>query len=122
LRHFSAILVKFAMTTIVLEIVLYAFSGLSFWSILGLSLVVTLISYLIGDLVILPATNNLTATIADIILVLVTIYIANFLWYTKELSFFSALIAAVVLGAGEWFFHKLIDRKTNDEDSDIWSE
>jgi hypothetical protein len=106
------------MIAVVLEIVLLLFSDLTFTSILWISLVVTALAYIIGDLFILPATNNLVATIADIGLSLVIIYLFNFFWNTNDIPFLSALVAAVVIGVGEWFFHKFIDRKVEDDHTD----
>ncbi|HWT74634.1 MAG TPA: DUF2512 family protein [Mobilitalea sp.] len=118
MRHISALIVKFIMTAIILEIALLLLSRLSFGNILWVSLVVTAISYLIGDMVILPAINNLVATLADMVISFVVIYMFNFFWNTNDIPFLSALVAGVALGAGEFFFHKLIDRKINDDDFD----
>jgi hypothetical protein len=47
-------------------------------------------------------------------LALITIYFFNYIWDFADIPFLSALLAAAVLGAGEWFFHKLIDKKIDD--------
>jgi hypothetical protein len=104
------------MTAVILEIALLLLSNISFSGILLIALVVTVISYIIGDMIILPATNNIVATIADMGLATVTIYLFNFLWSRGDIPFLSALVAGVVLGVGEWFFHKIIDRSMDDED------
>lgn len=116
MRHISTLLVKFIMTAVILEITLLLLSDLTIGSILWISLAVTLVLYLIGDMVILPAINNLVATIADMGLSVIIIYLFNFFWNTNDIPFLSALVAGVVLGAGEWGFHKLIDREINDDD------
>lgn len=108
MKHVTALLIKFVMTTIVLEIVLGMLTNLTFTSVLYIAVAVTILAYIIGDLLILPATNNTVATIADIGLALATIYMFNFLWNTTTISFVNALISAVVIGVGEWFFHKYV--------------
>lgn len=107
-KHVIALLIKFVMTTIVLEIVLSMSTNLTFTSILYISAAVTILAYIVGDLLILRATSNTVATVADVGLALVTIYMFNSLWNTRQISFADALVAAVVIGAGEWFFHKYV--------------
>jgi uncharacterized membrane protein len=116
LRHISTLIFKYVITAIILEIVLLLFGNLSFTNILWISLAITLISYIIGDNILLPTTNNTVATISDVILALVILYLVNYLWMKNEIPFFAALIASVSLGVGEWFFHKLIDSDIYDED------
>lgn len=116
MRHISTLIFKYVITAIILEIVLLLFGNFNFTNILWISLAITLISYIIGDNILLPATNNTVATIADVILALVTIYLVNYLWIKNRFPFFAALVAAVALGIGEWFFHKLIDSDIYDED------
>ncbi|MCM0648242.1 YndM family protein [Clostridium swellfunianum] len=108
MKHISDLLIKFIMVTLVLEVILGMMTNLALSNILIISLAVTILAYIIGDLLILPPTNNTTATIADIGLALAVIYMFNFLWNTREISFVDALIAAAVIGSGEWFFHKYV--------------
>lgn len=116
LKHLSALIVKYVMTAVILEIALLLLSDAGFGSILLISLIVTAISYIIGDMIILPATNNIIATIADMGLAAVTIYLCNFIWNNRIIPFLSALVSGVVLGVGEYFFHKIIDRSIDEDD------
>ncbi len=115
MRHISALIVKYVMTAVILEISLLLLSDVSFGGILFIALIVTVITYMIGDMLVLPATNNFVATIADIALSLVTIYLFNFIWDRNDIPFMTALIAGIALGFGEWFFHKIIDRSVDDD-------
>lgn len=116
LKHISALIVKYLMTALILEVSLLLLTDLSFSQILWVSLVVTGISYLIGDMVILQATNNATATIADMGLTIITIYMFNFFWNRNDISLFSCVIAGVILGFGETFFHRIIRNVADDDD------
>lgn len=118
MKHIPALLIKFIMTAVVLEIVLLLMSGITFGRILWISLVITVILYIIGDMVILPATNNMIATLADMGMALIIIYMFNFFWNRNDISFLSALISGIVLGGGEWVFHKLVDRSVDDDNMD----
>ena len=108
MRHITALLIKFAMIAIALEVVLGMLTTLSFTDILYIAASVTILAYIIGDLFILRATNNTIATIADTGLVLLNIYAFNYLWNINRIDFSDALISAVVIGVGEWFFHKYV--------------
>ena len=69
-----------------------------------------MLAYLIGDLVILPRSNNTVATIADVGLSFITIMMFNFVFPRVDISFFDALIASIGIGAGEWVFHRFMSR------------
>ncbi|MHB1154282.1 MAG: DUF2512 family protein [Eubacteriales bacterium] len=111
IKHLSAIIIKFLLTAIVLEIILTLTTQLGFTQILIISVSVTLLAYLIGDLLILPVTNNIIATIADIGLSLVVILLFNYRNDFETIEFSDALICAVVIGVCEWFFHKYVSAK-----------
>ena len=115
MKHISALVVKFLMTAFILEVALLLLSDLSFGRILFLSLITTIISYLIGDMVLLPATNNAVATIADMILNTIIIYLFNFILNINDITFIAALISGILLGVGEFYFHKIIDRSIDED-------
>lgn len=110
MRHLEAVLIKFLMVAVVLELVLLNMSLLSFWRIMIIAAVVTALSYVLGDFLILRRTTNTTATISDIVLSFLFIYMFNFVFFNYVISFAAALVAAVVIGVGEWFFHKFVER------------
>lgn len=110
MKHIYALIIKYVIVTIILEIVLSLMSNLSFGDIMYLSIIVTVFSYVVGDVFILSASNNTVATLSNIGLSLIIIYAYSFIWVTAQISFLDALISAVILGVGEWFFHRYIFR------------
>ncbi len=104
------------MVAVVLELVLLSLTKLRFGDILFISLVVTVLAYLIGDILILRYTNNIAATIADIGISLLTIYLFNYAYIYITISFRAALVSSLVLGIGEFVFHKYVVRTMH------WSE
>ena len=110
MRHVEALVIKFIMVSVILELVLLYMTRMTFGGILIVSLAVTIVSYLIGDMLILRYTNNFVATLADLGLTALTIYLFNFIYYRPEISLYDAIIAAVIIGVGEWVFHKLVFR------------
>lgn len=115
MKHVKALLVKFAIIALILELTLINLSKLSFSNILVVSLAVTILAYIIGDLLILPRTNNTIATLADIGLSLVTLILFDYIIYKAGISFMTALLASVIIGFGEWFYHKYIIRLIEDK-------
>ncbi len=111
MKHIYALLIKYAMITVITWIALGMLTNLRFGDILYISAAVTIIAYIIGDLLILSAANNIVATLSDFVLALVVIYLFNFLWTTNQISFSDAFITALAIGVGEWFFHKYVANK-----------
>ena len=115
MKHVAALLIKYVMITLILEIVLMLLSGLSFGSVLWISFIVTIAAYLIGDLLIVPVTSNTVATLTDIGLIFVLVYMFNFLWKdVVEIPLLSAIAVALMIGIGEWYFHKHIRNYISD--------
>lgn len=108
MKHVYALLIKFVAIAIVLEIILGMLTNLYFMEILYVALAVTLVAYVIGDLLILPISNNTVATLADAGLTVFIIYIFNFVWINSIITFTTALIAGVLVGLTEWIFHKYV--------------
>ncbi|MEN6325510.1 MAG: DUF2512 family protein [Syntrophomonas sp.] len=106
LKHLQAILYKFLIVLVALEIVLGLLTNLSFAQILSISATVTLLAYILGDVLILPISNNTMATLADFGLAWATIYLFNYIYRGVVISITDAFLAAAVLGIGEWVFHK----------------
>jgi hypothetical protein len=96
------------MIAVILEIVLRYLSMLSFNRVLFISLTVTIIAYLIGDLIILSVSNNIIATIVDIALAVITIYMFNYISGFGRISLSDSFWSALLIGIGEWFFHKYV--------------
>ncbi|MHC1684542.1 MAG: DUF2512 family protein [Clostridiaceae bacterium] len=111
MKHVWALISKFILVAIILSLILSSMTDLSLTEILSISLAVTVLAYIVGDLIILPISNNTIATIADAVLSLVVIYSYNYIYTDRVISFNTAVTAAVVLGVGEWFFHKYMANK-----------
>jgi uncharacterized membrane protein len=118
MKHVINLMIKFLMVSLVLFITLNYLTDLSLGQILFVSILVTIPAYFIGDIFILRRTNNTIATIADIGLTFVILYLANYfidntLNYVNnigDISMMDALIASIFVGVGEWFFHKYVIR------------
>ncbi|QKI80551.1 YndM family protein [Kroppenstedtia eburnea] len=106
-RVVKALLIKFAMTFVILWLVLASFRIVSFSSVITTSIVLTVVSFLIGDLLILPRLGNAVATMADLALTWFGIWVLapgllGPLVPLGAASFMSAFFIAM----GEILFHK----------------
>ncbi|WNF22883.1 DUF2512 family protein [Mesobacillus jeotgali] len=104
MNHAKALLIKGIMTFAVLLLLLGSFASLG--DILVITLVLGAISYLAGDLFILPKTSNLTASLSDLALSFFVIWGLGLMLFEQTNGIvFAALFASVLIASGEWLFH-----------------
>src|SRR5690625_7315517 len=121
MKHVQALLIKFVMITGILLVILAGFYQVNFWSIIVTSLLLTAVSYPIGDLMILPLFENWGATISDFILAFTGIWILGVL-YTGTIPFPTvAGISALFIAVREYvvhkdMFHHVLRKRFNGED------
>ncbi|WP_428908317.1 YndM family protein [Niallia sp. Krafla_26] len=118
MRHIRNLLVKFIATFAVLFIILGMFYDMSFGNVLAISLVLTLAAYLIGDMLILPRTNNTMATLADFGLAFLVIWLMGENITYGDSLLMPALIAAAAIALFEAFFHKSVANQINNENNE----
>ncbi|TDM10633.1 DUF2512 family protein [Macrococcus lamae] len=120
MNHLKAILTKFVVITLVLLIVLTLIFDVPFMDTLWISIVTTLLAYLLGDLGIFNMAGrpgeftkrNGLAAVADLLLSFLTIWLmARALTGNNDDMFWPAALSALAITGGEWlFFHKFVDR------------
>ncbi|SFG32071.1 Protein of unknown function [Halobacillus alkaliphilus] len=102
----KALLIKGVLTLVGLYLVLGVGYGASFGGVLLVTLVLGALSYLSGDMFILPKTNNLTATAADLGLTFLVVWAAGS-WFLSlnGSAVLAALFSAIVMAMAEYGFH-----------------
>jgi uncharacterized membrane protein len=65
----------------------------------------TVLNYLLGDLVILPSTGNITASIGDGVLGAAVAYVVDLFSYNFNASATGLIIFAAIIAVAEYFFH-----------------
>jgi hypothetical protein len=108
MKHIVAIVLKFIVVLVLLEILLSLLTDLTITEILVISAAVTLISYLVGDILILPFSNNAVATLCDAILIFLAIWLFNYVPVYSYIGVGDAIVCAVVLGVVEIFYHRYV--------------
>jgi hypothetical protein len=84
-------------------------SGTSLAFALLTSVAVTLISYALGDLVILPRTNNTFASTADFILTFAMLWLACVVFF-QPFRLSGLFLTAFAISVAEYFFHDYLQR------------
>lgn len=118
MNHLKALIMKFLMIAVVLLIILTLIFDVPFGDTIWISVVLTLVAYVAGDLMIFKnagdvneqGKRNAIATVSDIILAFLVIWLmGNSLVDDNVNIVTAAIISALVIGGGEWFFHKYLD-------------
>lgn len=115
--YIKALIIKFVMCFAVLWIILGGFHNVNLGHIFMMSLIITIVSFILGDLYLLPKFENWGATMADFFLALAVIwfYCTNFVDVNFSVLT-AAAITSLVLAVGEWFYHQYIDKRLFTED------
>ena len=114
--------IKFLLVLAALWLVLTLIFDLRFGNVFWISVVLTAISYFVGDRGILPRTNNTIATIADFGLSFLTIWAMQVMLieFADYPYVTSSLLAAAAVTIGEIFFHRYMayaDKDTADQNN-----
>lgn len=100
-------LFKWALNGIIVTLMLAWYADVTYLTAFIAASVLTVIAFLLGDLMLLPNTNNTVATAADLLLAAVYLGAIASL-FDWNLSFGEiAIISALVAGA-EWVYHRYI--------------
>ncbi|MEM1505512.1 YndM family protein [Domibacillus sp. 8LH] len=122
MEHVKAILIKFVMIAVVLGIVLTGIYDGEFGDTLLISLVLTIVAYILGDLLLFRRTGdnhgpssdyvkrNTIATVSDAVLAFLVVWLMGKALFINDGDVLSAaFLSALIIAAGEWFFHKYLD-------------
>ena len=127
MNHVKALVIKFLMIAVVLLIILTLFFDVPFMDTIWISLALTIIAYLMGDLMIFRKAGdrsdqnkrNAIATVSDIVVAFLVIWLLGDALAGDNVDIITpAIISALVIGGGEWFFHKYLDRSVFPEKQD----
>ena len=118
MNHVKAMIVKFLMIAVVLGLVLSAGFDYPIGDTLLISVILTVVAYVLGDLFIFRQSGysssqtkrNMIATISDGILAFLVIWImSGVLVPNNNDTVLASFISTLVIAVGEWFFHKYLD-------------
>lgn len=111
MNHLKALAIKFILSLGLLYVVLGLIYDMSFGNVFLITMVLGVASYLIGDMLILPRTNNTIATIADFGMAFMIIWLMGENLTYGESLLYPSLIASVGVALFEYFFHKYVSNR-----------
>ncbi|MCE7794415.1 YndM family protein [Salipaludibacillus sp. CUR1] len=112
MEHGKPIAIKGVTTLAVLYVVLGLGYQVSFGIVLLMTVVLGAVSYIAGDLALLPKTNNIIATASDAVLSFLVIWLIGMAFGLPGAALaVPALIATAILGAFEFYYHLYIANK-----------
>ncbi|MGI8385036.1 YndM family protein [Robertmurraya sp. P23] len=104
--NFRIILLKFVACIIIFTIAFDLFFEAGISEVLSFSILVTIVSYFIGDKIILPRVGNRAAVVIDFFTVYAIVWIfGNVLLHSYEQIAWGSIIAATFIGISEVFVH-----------------
>jgi hypothetical protein len=117
MKHIKPLAIKFISSLVLLSVILGLFFDMSFGNIFLITLVLSVVSYVIGDLFILRRTNNIIATLADLGLAFLVIrFMGDALANGDNGDMFTmSLIAAIGVALFEYAFHKYVANRVLNE-------
>lgn len=112
MKHITVLLVKFISCIIAFAIGLDLFFDATLTDILSFSLFVTVVSYMLGDRIVLPHWGNAAATVVDFLLVYLSVWIFGSVLLDNYVQIgWGSILSALIIGAVEVFVHaRLLDR------------
>lgn len=109
MKHLNVLLMKFVLSMIVFWIALDLFFQASLSLIITFSLLVTIISYLIGDRILLPRIGKMNAVVVDFFLIYLIVWIFGGVFFHNYLQIaWGSIISATLIAGSEVFVHSYI--------------
>jgi Protein of unknown function (DUF2512) len=108
MHHGRALALKFIGSLVLLYFILGMIFGMSFINVFLITSLLGIISYILGDMLILPRTANTIAAAADFGLAFVLIWFLSSILTDGENLLAMSLIAAIGTALFEYFFHKYL--------------
>ncbi|UFT98271.1 YndM family protein [Radiobacillus kanasensis] len=118
MKHVKALGIKFLVISVVLYSVLGILNQASLGDIFLISVLVTGVAYVLGDLLILKNFGNLMASLADFALSFFAVWLLTAGLIQEEFSISISLFAAFLIACSEAVFHVYMQRKVLDVDED----
>ena len=117
MSHVLHIAVKWVLAFLVLMLIAFIFvggnnviSGYNLTNLLILSFGVAFISYFLGDLLLLPRTGNIIASIVDFVLAFAILWLMDYVMLTY-FTWSSIVYASLVIAIGEFLFHIYLENR-----------
>ncbi len=111
MKHIHVLFIKFVASLIVFWVSLDLFFDATIVDILSFSILLTVVSYFIGDQILLPRIGNLNSVIVDFFLTYLIVWIFGGILFESYLQVaWGSIISAILIAGSEVFVHSYILR------------
>lgn len=118
MNHFGVILFKFISAVIAFAIGLDLFFNATITEVISFSVLVTFVSYVFGDRIILPQFGKTTAVLADFLLTYFSVWIFGSVLLNNYIQIaWGSIISASILAVVEVFVHSYIVGRTEEKET-----
>lgn len=117
-RHLTALLAKYVGISIALGVTLALFTDVTFAQVLWIAAVLSIVAYIIGDLLVLPATSNGIATLVDA----ATAWVILMMMAPTQARGGALLASLIAVAVVEYMFHTYLQARTPAESSQAQQE
>lgn len=112
MKYVTGFLMKWVMLAAVTLIIFSGLYGADIGLVLLMSAILGLFTYLAGDLLMLPSMSDLALTIIDLVLAFFGLWLLSAIFLGPDFpDVVASAISAVLIAAGEWFFHIYMKRR-----------
>ncbi|MBO8128094.1 MAG: DUF2512 family protein [Peptococcaceae bacterium] len=105
MEHTRVLAIKLIMVALLLFLAFNFFGGASLLNTFVTAIITTGLTYLIGDLWILPDFGNKVATLIDFVVAGLSIWAVQLILTGFGVPLSAVLLASASIAVGEWFFH-----------------
>ncbi|MGD6965768.1 YndM family protein [Rossellomorea vietnamensis] len=116
MKHVNVLFIKFAASLVIFWISLDLFFEATIIDILSFSLLLTVVSYFVGDQILLPRIGKMNAVITDFFLAYLVVWIFGGILFDSYLQVaWGSIISALLIAASEVFVHSYIIKSISSE-------
>ncbi|MCE7792857.1 YndM family protein [Salipaludibacillus sp. CUR1] len=109
MKHVNVLFIKFAASLVIFGISLGLLFNAPFVEVVSFSLLVTIISYFLGDQIILPRLGKRNTVVVDFFLVYLIVWIFGAIFFHSYLMIgWGSIISALLFAGSEVFVHSYI--------------
>jgi hypothetical protein len=109
MKHFNVLLLKFVAALIIFWVSLDLFFDATLTQIVAFSLLVTIVSYFLGDQVLLPRIGNRNSVVVDFFLTYLIVWVFGAVFFHNYLQVaWGSIISATLFAGSELFVHSYI--------------
>lgn len=114
MKQLTVLLIKFVTCVIAFGIGLDLFFDATIVDILSFSLFITIVSYVVGELIILPQLGKRAAAVADFLLTYLSVWIFGSILLDNYVQIaWGSIISALIVTAAEVFIHLFLEDRVS---------